>query len=141
MDTAERTIDLVMYGFTYPDLVDGLCRAHSRGVLVRCIFDHTQASGPTEVGMLHRLMMTVPADNIRIGTSPDHRQLIHLKALIVDGLNVAEGSLNWSPSGFEQINDLNITTSAPRADVFTALFEKQWTWLTSTEPQYQPHAA
>lgn len=134
---ARHELRLIMYGFTDSELIDALGAAHTRGVDVSLILDHTQASGPTEAAMLRRLLLTLPAANVRIGTSPVKHQIIHLKCLVVDQSAVADGSLNWSPTAFEQINDVVVTMSPTTAAAYLALFEEQWAWLSANEAKDQ----
>lgn len=141
INSAKERVRVLMYGFDHPQLVDALAAAHTRGVDVQLVLDHTQACGPSEVAALHRLLLTLPAANIRIGTSPVDHQILHIKAVVVDGLNVASGSLNWSPSAFKQINSLDICSSADAAAGIEALFDSTWAWISANEPAYQPAAA
>lgn len=156
IDSAKSTLRVICYGFTHPTLIDALIRAYQRGVDVRLILDLTQSKGPTEAAQLHRMMLSIPPDHFRIGTSTRHA-IIHDKVLVVDGLAdvpdgqyataqeartagypvTLEGSFNWSPSAEKQMNTLLALPSKPLARHLHAIFDDQWTWLEQHEPQYQ----
>jgi phosphatidylserine/phosphatidylglycerophosphate/cardiolipin synthase-like enzyme len=134
---AQRTIDIEIYGFALPCLVDALIAAKNRGVRVRILFDRVQAGGPGE----RDLVREIADAGIEhwIGSSPD-RQIRHSKVMIVDGEWAEMGSLNYSESAFKQNNTVIIMRDAEIAADLTADWEENKAWLLANEPQYQAAA-
>ena len=132
--SAQKTIDIEIYGFALPELADALIAAHQREVRVRILFDHTQACGPSE----RKLVAQIAAAGIEhyVGTSPRH-QIRHSKVMIVDGEWVEMGSLNYSASAFLQNNTVIICRDTAIAADLTADWQENKAWLVANEPQYQ----
>jgi hypothetical protein len=88
------------------------------------IFDHTQSAGPTEHVQIERLIAAGWVDGVDfvIGTSPEAGQIIHIKATWIDDMHVEDDSLNYSPSGFKQINTVTFTESAEWAAYLEGIF-------------------
>lgn len=149
----------ILYGFTSRPIADAILRAYTRGVDCRLILDHTQSAGRTEAALLHSMMLAgFPPDRIHIGTSTEHG-IIHDKVAVVVGKDVpdayfdtwqqaravgypvvVEGSYNWSESANHQVNTLILMPSKPFAAHVLKIFDAQWAWLTTAQPQYQPVA-
>lgn len=134
---AKRSIDAQLYVLTRLELVDALCEAHHRGVVVRVILDHSQSTSLSAVTALERLAATITPACIRIGTSPQRHALMHSKAAVVDGHIVATGSFNWSNDGPREVNDLLVIHSRSLATVYRERFAELWTWIETREAAYQ----
>jgi phosphatidylserine/phosphatidylglycerophosphate/cardiolipin synthase-like enzyme len=66
-----------------------------------------------------------PGIQIRVKGS---RELMHLKAYLIDGSLLREGSANWSPSGLKrQDNNAYFTTDPAQVAAFQQVFEQMWT--------------
>lgn len=139
--SATKTIRFSLYGATLPSLFDGFIAAAAKGVMVTGCFDHTQASGPTEAGQLHRLCLSVPPANFRVGTSPVGHQILHVKAIVVDSQFVWSGSWNASSSASKQFNNIDVIHSTARANAFEDAIKKVWDFITASEPAYSLIAA
>mgnify|MGYP000448044360 CR=1 FL=1 len=87
INSAERSVELVSFGVTHPDVVDALKRAQLRGVDVTIVTD-SESSCP-----LPHVVDTSSA-------------LMHEKFLIVDAKTVLAGTMNFTISGME--SDQNI---------------------------------
>lgn len=134
---ARISIDIEIYGFALPELAQELIAAHRRGVKVRVVFDHTQACGVHE----RQLVAVIAAAGIEhyVGTSP-RRQIRHSKFMVVDGILVEKGSLNYSQRAFAQNNTVDIVSDREMAAMLTADLETNIAWLVANEPQYQTAA-
>lgn len=106
--SASKSLVVAMYGFDDPDLAAILRQKMSMpGIFVQLTLDATQAGGVHE-----KLLLTqeaYPATSLAIGQS-EHGAIMHMKLLVIDGLDVVDGSTNWS-SGAEvkQDNQLTVT--------------------------------
>ncbi|MGH2449049.1 MAG: phospholipase D-like domain-containing protein [Chloroflexota bacterium] len=132
---AERSIDLLMYGFDHPDLCAALCAAAHRGVQVRGIFDHLQSCNRHQLLCLHRLMLGIGAGAVRIGTSPQHR-IMHRKTCLIDGAIVLTGSYNRTVPAQRESNDLVVIGDGAIAAQVQVEFNSLWQWITVNEPAY-----
>ncbi len=137
LDSARVSIRVIIYGATLPSLFDGMVAAHQRGVDVRAIFDHSQATGHAESQMLHALFLQIPPAQFRIGTSPMSHQIVHLKASWIDSARVWSGSWNYSTSATSQVNNIDVIESTARAAAFDDAFSKLWAYIDTNEKAYQ----
>ena len=83
----------------------------------------------------------VDGQHFLVGTSPEHHQIVHLKATVIwspDGRVVCQsGSWNYSTSASLQMNDLCFTKSQALGDYYAKAFDALWAWVKQHEPQYQ----
>jgi phosphatidylserine/phosphatidylglycerophosphate/cardiolipin synthase-like enzyme len=139
IDGAQHSIDIAMYAFTDKYLAEALARAAQRGVQVRIYRDRSQFedeqrknNGPgrdSTTGML----AGGPNIHIRVKGS---RELMHLKAYLVDGKLLRDGSANWSPTGLKrQDNDARYTTDPNQVGAFGRQFEQLWSRRDNREVQ------
>ncbi len=135
--SAKTSIRFSLYGATHPLLFAGLISAYQRGVRVSGLFDHTEASTPTEAAQLHKLCLIIPPTSFRVGTSPDAHQILHTKCIVVDHAQVWSGSWNPSNSADKQFNNVDVIPSAQRAAAFEAKIAELWDWITAHEAGYQ----
>jgi len=137
------------YGFTLPELAAEIKAADANGVLIHLLLDHTQACGPAEKAIVQDLAATLLHGDITITTAGENShattQIHHWKAMVVDALDGGEpycwrGSVNFSPSGFNQGNEASCFRSAIWGGKFIAVFDEHRNWAREHEPQYQPYA-
>ena len=109
--SAHHSLVLAMYGFDDFDLAMGLHgKLDDEKVYVSLTLDSTQAAGKTERDILAKAGF--PSNSIAVGQSEKHR-IMHLKCLIIDGIDLVTGSTNWShPGEALQDNELTVTRSA-----------------------------
>ena len=133
----------MIYGCTLQPFFDAVIAAHRAGADVGIIFDHTQAAGRAEAPQIERLKAAglVDGQHFLIGTSPEHHQIVHLKATVIwtpgGRVGVEDGSWNYSPSASLQMNDLCFTASPALGDYYAKAFDALWAWVKQHEPQYQ----
>jgi hypothetical protein len=137
--SAKASVRVNIFGFHIPELTDALIERHQAGVLVDCIFDHSQAQGKAEAGELRRLMDAgVP---FLIGTSPVEGQLLHAKVTVVDEEWVEDGSWNYSESATKQLNTARITHSTQLAHAYLLARDIIRAYIVRHEHIFQPKAA
>ncbi len=125
IDHARQRIQVAMYAFTDREIAQALARAASRGVDVciyrdRAQFQEEQGRHGQVLAMLsHR-----PNVRVRVKGGDD---LMHQKAMLVDGEVLRDGSGNWSVSAARyQDNQVSVTHSPQQIEAFERDFTAMW---------------
>lgn len=137
VSSAQKSIDVNIYGFTLAPLIDILIAKHQAGVAVSLVLDHSQAEGRAEQAQIDRLLAAgVP---LLIGTSPAHGAILHAKFCVVDGLHVQHGSWNYSASASSQLNDAHFYHNAPGyAADYLRIHDQVRAFVLLHDAMYQP---
>ena len=99
IDHARRKIDIAMYAFTDRRIAEALIRAAGRGVRIRIYRDRTQVR---DRGDKTRRLLSSSSARANITVLVKHnsyRNIMHLKAYLIDDTYLRTGSANWSPPG------------------------------------------
>jgi phosphatidylserine/phosphatidylglycerophosphate/cardiolipin synthase-like enzyme len=125
LDRAQRTVDIAMYAFTDRYLAEELVKLARRGVQVRLYRDREQYE--EEQHNRRTTMETLRGQHgIQIRVKGSH-ELMHLKAYVIDGSLLRDGSANWSPSGLKrQDNNVHFTSAPAQVEAFRQIFEQMW---------------
>lgn len=113
ISSATQSLCIAMFGYADPDL-DRIIRTklESEHIFVQITLDSTQAAGKGETAILAKWQNDGIGNSIAIGQSEKHA-IQHMKLCIVDGIDVIDGSTNWSASGENrQANQLTVTRDA-----------------------------
>jgi phosphatidylserine/phosphatidylglycerophosphate/cardiolipin synthase-like enzyme len=130
LESAQKSVDVAMYAFTDRMLAEELVALAQRGVVIRIYRDKEQyeeeerrrgRNGPTSD-------MFTGQRNIHLRVKPQGgRDLMHLKAYVVDGVLLRDGSANWSISGLkDQDNNARFTNDPIEIQQFEQDFEAMW---------------
>jgi phosphatidylserine/phosphatidylglycerophosphate/cardiolipin synthase-like enzyme len=99
LESAEMSIVIAMYGYDDEELnrvIRG--KLESETVFVSLSLDKTQASGVNDKKILATWLNDDRGNSIAIGRSVKGA-IMHLKLVIIDGVDVLTGSTNWSTGG------------------------------------------
>lgn len=117
IEAAQFSIDLCLYEFKRPNIIDAAVDAHARGVQVRFVGDGDELDDSgyealEAVGI--ELVVRKPLDRI-----------MHNKFVVVDARWVFSGSMNYSQNGVLRNNNHTIRyDSADLADIYAAEFQQ-----------------
>lgn len=143
LGSAQHKIRTMIYGATLQVFFDDMIAAKKSGIDCKIIFDHTQSAGHAERPEIDRLIAAgwVDGTDFLIGTSPEAGQIIHIKATWIDDTHVEDGSLNYSPSAFKQINTVTFSEWPDYAAYLNGIFDEAWAWIAAHDGRYNESEA
>ncbi len=99
LTSATKSLVISMYGYD-DDELDEVIRGKlaSNSIFVQMSLDKSQAGGLHESAILKKWENDGIGNSIAIGRS-EKKAIMHLKLVIIDGLDIITGSTNWSASG------------------------------------------
>ena len=140
LSMARHSIDIAMYAFTDREIARTLARMAGKGVKIRLYRDRMQIRDKNDRSLW--LLRQSPRIRIRIKRNSS-RNIMHLKAYLVDGRILRTGSANWSPPGegaygcrrhprtchrgrWQQDNNLFLSNDRRLAEEFRRTFNRLW---------------
>ena len=99
IDSAEHSIQISLFTFTHPKIIQALIEAHQRGVFIEIALDFYTAKGASK-----KTLETLRAANIFPLISKGGK-LLHHKWCVIDKKTLLLGSANWTKSAFTKNED------------------------------------
>jgi phosphatidylserine/phosphatidylglycerophosphate/cardiolipin synthase-like enzyme len=132
LEHARLSMDIAMYSFTDKPLADELIKLAREGVEIRIYRDREQYDNEQRNAAQHHDLSTTDMfrgeHNIQVRVKASgRRDLMHLKAYLIDGTLLRDGSANWSPAGEKvQDNNARFTNNPVEIRFFNDDFEQMW---------------
>ena len=109
LTSANKSLIVAMYGYDDRELNSVLqSKLNDEKIYVQMSLDSTQAAGVAERDILASWRHDQTGNSIAIGHS-EKSAIMHMKMVLIDGVDVLAGSTNWSASGeSRQDNQLTV---------------------------------
>lgn len=124
IDGARKSLNIRMFLFTDPTLLQAVVAAQQRGVNVRVMLNPARRSGQSENEASRK---TLEDAGVTVRDSNPAFALTHQKSMVIDGHTGFVESLNWEPRDLTLTRDYAIvTTHGHEVDEMIACFEADW---------------
>lgn len=121
---AEKSLNIRMFLFTDPTLIDAVIAAQQRGVKVRVMLNPARRSGESENEEARKLLTDA---GIAVHDSNPAFALTHQKSMVIDEHTGFVESLNWEPKDLTLTRDYAIvTTHGHEVREMVACFDADW---------------
>ena len=121
---ARHALNIRMFLFTDPTLLDSVITAHKRGVKVRVMLNPARRSGESENDGARTQLAGA---GIEVRDSNPAFDLTHQKSMVVDNETGFVESLNWEPKDLTKTRDYAIiTTHGHEVAEMVACFDADW---------------
>jgi len=121
---AKRSLNIRMFLFTDPTLIDGVVAAHRRGVKVRVMLNPARRSGEEENKESREILRKA---GIEVRDSNPDFDLTHQKSMVIDDATGFVESLNWETRDLTETRDYAvITTDSREVAEMVACFDADW---------------
>jgi cardiolipin synthase A/B len=133
INAAKQALNIRMFLFTEPTLLDAVIGAKRRGVKVRVMLNPARRSGEIENEEARKALTAAGVD---VRDSNPAFDLTHQKSMVIDDSVGLVESLNWEPKDLTQTRDYAVaTTDAQEVAEMVRCFDADWEHDTFT-----PHA-
>jgi cardiolipin synthase len=124
INAAKKSLNIRMFLFTEPTLLEAVVGAKQRGVNVRVMLNPARRSGETENEEARK---TLTAAGIDVRDSSPAFDLTHQKSMVIDDQIGFVESLNWETKDLTQTRDYAIiTTDEEEVSEMSRCFDADW---------------
>jgi phosphatidylserine/phosphatidylglycerophosphate/cardiolipin synthase-like enzyme len=121
---AKRSLQIRMFLFTDPTLLEAVIAAHHRGVKVRVMLNPARRSGESENEESRKQLHKA---GIEVRDSSPEFDLTHQKSMVIDESTGFVESLNWETRDLTETRDYAVvTTNALEVSEMVAGFDADW---------------
>ena len=131
------------YAFDFAPMVDAIEKADAAGVCFHILIDHLQALGPHEHPEIVALAAKLQNSDLTITSAafgPRTSEINHTKAVVdcaPGGCVCLEGSVNFSASGWNQANTMEVYVSDEAGQEFITRLKAHRDWARANHPDWQ----
>jgi phosphatidylserine/phosphatidylglycerophosphate/cardiolipin synthase-like enzyme len=134
LEGAKTSINIRMFLFTDPTLLDTVVAAQRRGVRVRVMLNPARRSGESENEASRQTLVSA---GVEVRDSSPKFALTHQKSMVIDGTIGFVESLNWETRDLTETRDYAVvTTNKLEVGEMVACFEADW-----TQKEFEPDAS
>ncbi len=120
VSSAQETLDVELYQFSYPPLKEALVAAAGRGVRVRLLLEPRVESNLQTAAFL-------ASKGVAVRWASTSYTNTHSKTAVADGKRVLVGSINWSGNAMKTNRESGVVVGDPSvAQEFERVFEEDW---------------
>jgi cardiolipin synthase len=124
INAAAKSLNVRMFLFTEPTLINAVIAAHKRKVKVRVMLNPARRSGQSENEEARQLLTDA---GIEVRDSNPDFALTHQKSMVIDDRTGFVESLNWEPKDLTTTRDYAIVTShGGEVEEMIAGFDADW---------------
>jgi phosphatidylserine/phosphatidylglycerophosphate/cardiolipin synthase-like enzyme len=132
LDGAKKALNIRMFLFTDPTLLEAVVKAKKRGVHVRVMLNPARRSGESENEEARSVLTDA---GIEVRDSNPAFDLTHQKSMVVDNATGFVESLNWEPKDLTVTRDYAVvTTHGHEVAEMVACFDADW-----ERKEFAPH--
>lgn len=124
IQSATTTLDIKMFQFTEPRLLQEVVAAHRRGVKVRIMLNPSRFTGEHDND---EAFVFFKKEGVPVQETNPKFPITHEKSMVIDRRKAFIMSLNWAPKYFGETRDYALVTTCPTEVMEVAeCFESDW---------------
>jgi cardiolipin synthase len=108
VESAQVSLDVKMFLFTEPTMINAVIDAHRRGVRTRIMANPARRDGESDNVETIKLLI---AAGVEVRDTPPQFPVSHEKSMVVDGRLAFIESMNWAVKNFTETRDYAVVTA------------------------------
>jgi cardiolipin synthase A/B len=124
IDAAKKSLQIKMFVFSDPGLLDAVAKAHQRGVKVRVMLNAARRDGEDDN---QKVRTALEHAGIEVKDSNPKFGITHEKSMVIDESIAFVKSLNWATQNLTETRDYAISTTHPHGvHEIISCFDADW---------------